>query len=160
MLYTLPLTPSSTTSLFKNDMLGKYAPIAASTAHIAQNSKLSFSSSTAPDRHALATSVTAMSTNVVLSRVCVGVESEKKADPAIMAHMKLEKMRPYGSSSSEPERARALLSAADQKKMNRYMAPSKKQDVIPSARICLLPMIVESALLMSPSEVRFTDLAP
>jgi hypothetical protein len=24
----------------------------------------------------------------------------------------------------------------------------------------LLPMIVESALLMSPSEVRFTDLAP
>lgn len=54
-----------------------------------------------------------------------------------MAHMKLEKISPNGSSlSSETgDLARALFNAADQKKMNRYMAPSKKQDVIPRDKI-------------------------
>ncbi|PNY20556.1 hypothetical protein TCAP_07377 [Tolypocladium capitatum] len=54
-----------------------------------------------------------------------------------MAHMKLAKIIPKGSSASEPERKRALFNAGDQKKTKRYMAPSKQHEAIPTARILL-----------------------
>jgi hypothetical protein len=67
--------------------------------------------------------------------------------------MKQEKMSPYGSSSWDPEARRALLRAADQKKMNRYMAPSKKHDVRPRDRMRRSLKMVMIPLRTSDSEL-------
>lgn len=54
-----------------------------------------------------------------------------------MAHMKQEKIRPKGREDVEGDwvddevREWAVFRAADQKKIQRYMLPSKQQDTIP-----------------------------
>ena len=62
----------------------------------------------------------------------------KKREPNIIAHMKHEKMRPKGGFSVMGGSActRGDFREADQKKMKRYMVPSKMVDVIARARIC------------------------
>lgn len=125
--------------------------------HRVQNSRFSFSSSTAPERQQLVMRMTDMRIKDVLSLVCEDEYSEKSAEPAIMAHMKLEKMSPNGRSSSDPARSRALFSAALQKKMNRYIALSKKHDATPSAKMRLSPRMVMNPLLMSDRELCFED---
>jgi hypothetical protein len=135
MLYTRPRIPSSIISLFRNAILGKYSPTHPSSRHRAQKSRYSFFSIVASPRQQLTTSVTVITMFDVLCALWLEFWREKMEDPAIIAHMKLEKMSPKGRSSSDPERVRALFKAADQKKMKRYMAPSKKQDVMLRARI-------------------------
>jgi hypothetical protein len=93
-----------------------------------------------------------------------GVEREKSAEPAIIAHMKLLKIRPKGRSSASAavgfEWSRADLRAALQKKMKRYMALSKKHEATPRAKMRLSCMIVIMPLLMSDREPLVDDLVP
>lgn len=58
-------------------------------------------------------------------------------DPSIMEHMKHENMRPKGGSAviGGVEVRREDFKDADQKKMKRYMAPSKMHEVVPRVRM-------------------------
>jgi len=58
-------------------------------------------------------------------------------EPAIMAHMKLEKISPNGGSSLMPAIERALFMAADQKNTNRYIIDSKTDEATARASIRL-----------------------
>ena len=83
---------------------------------------------------------------------------EKKREPSIMLHMKEAKMMPWGRSmeeglSQEGEDRWAALRAADQKKMKRYMEPSKQVDMKPRTRMRLSFMRMEKVLLLGVSEV-------
>lgn len=101
-----------------------------------QNTVLSIRSATARAKQQAASKITL---NRTLDEPCVPfdrlVRRVTNAGPAIIAHMKLEKMRPNGRSSVDPVAALALCRAADQKKMKRYIVPSNTHEIRPNDRI-------------------------
>jgi len=90
----------------------------------------------AAEKQALPMRMTPISMKLAVSWVCLLVYREKRDDPAIMAHMKELKIRPNGRSPSAL--VREDLRAADQKKIMRYMDPSRKHDARPSESTFLL----------------------
>lgn len=70
----------------------------------------------------------------------------KKSEPSIMLHMKDAKMIPCGRSEAGVDEVRcADLSAADQKKMKRYMEPSKQVEMKPRTRMRLSVIMVNES---------------
>lgn len=67
----------------------------------------------------------------------------KRRDPSIMLHIKLAKIMPCGRSEVGVDEVRcADFRAADQKKMKRYMEPSKQVEMKPRTRMRLSVIMV------------------
>ncbi len=75
-----------------------------------------------------------------------------------MAPMKLAKMMPKGRALCWCARRWEDLSAGDQKKMNRYMEPSKQQEVRPRVRTCLSTASNVSMVRSYTGKLDWTDL--
>ena len=80
-------------------------------------------------------------------------------EPSIIMHMKQEKISPNGRPSVIPLCARALFKAAVQKKMKRYIVPSKKHDATATDRIRVsthqisFPLDLLVVVLLSPLRI-------
>lgn len=91
--------------------------------------------------------------------LCGVLRYVKSVEPAIIEHIKLEKIKPNGKSSLKPEALRALFKAADQKKMNRYIVPSNTHEVRPRNKI-LGSFIIARTVCLLAAEVSSTDRVP
>jgi hypothetical protein len=124
--------------LFKKFMLGKYMPTHSSTTQNDQKTRCSCDiKTTAESNAALANTMAACRDLEAPATLRELLNVVKSIEPAIIAHMKQAKIKPYGGSSSKPTVLRELTIAADQKNTNRYIIDSKNEDAVTRANIRL-----------------------